>query len=73
MEEYQQLFIRNPAERYEWAVYTLPFSKEAWFGVLAFVLVIPFLMAITMFDCKYKISIDYARCIFFFKNDLELS
>ena len=30
MEEYQQIFIRNPAELYDWEVYILPLSKDAW-------------------------------------------
>ena len=52
LEEYQQIFIRNPAELYHWEVYTLPLTKKAWFGVLSFVFVIPFFMSIAMIDGK---------------------
>jgi hypothetical protein len=50
MEEYQQLFIRNPAELYDWEVYMMPFTKCAWFGTLAFILIMPFLLSITTLD-----------------------
>ena len=52
LEEYQQIFIRNPAELYHWEVYTLPLTKNAWLGVIGFVFVIPFLMSIAMIEGK---------------------
>ena len=52
LEEYQQIFIRNPAELYHWEVYTLPLTKNAWFGVIGFVFVIPFLISIAMMEGK---------------------
>ena len=52
MEEYQQLFIRNPAELYDWEVYTMPLTKTAWFGVIGFSLIVPFLLLPVMIDCK---------------------
>ena len=52
LEEYQQIFIRNPAELYHWEVYTLPLTKNAWLGVIGFIIVIPFLMSIAMMEGK---------------------
>ena len=52
MEEYQQVFIRNPNELYDWEVYMMPFTKRAWWGTLAFILLTPFLLCISTLDCK---------------------
>ena len=53
MVSYQQFFIRNPAEQYDWEAYTLPLSRDAWIAIGAFCLVLPLIMVVTMFDCKY--------------------
>ena len=52
MEEYQQVFIRNPAELYDWEVYMMPFTKRAWWGTLAFIVLTPFLLSISTLDSK---------------------
>ena len=52
MEEYQQLFIRNPNELYDWEVYMMPFTKQAWWGTFAFIILTPFLLSISTVDCK---------------------
>ena len=52
MEEYQQVFIRNPAELYDWEVYMMPFTKRAWWGTLAFIILTPFLLSISTLDSK---------------------
>ena len=57
MASYQQIFIRNPAEQFDWEAYTLPLSRDAWIAVCIFCLVSPLIMVITMFDCKYEIEI----------------
>ena len=53
MEEYQQVFIRNPNELYDWEVYMMPFTKQAWWGTLAFILLTPFLLSLSTLNCKY--------------------
>ena len=50
LEEYQQIFIRNPAELYHWEVYSLPLTKNAWFGVLVFLFITPLLMSIATME-----------------------
>ena len=52
MEEYQQVFIRNPNELYDWEVYMMPFTKQAWWGTLAFIILTPFLLSISTLNCK---------------------
>ena len=52
LEEYQQVFIRNPAELYDWEVYMMPFTKQAWLGALAFIILTPFILSIATLDCK---------------------
>ena len=52
MEEYQQIFIRNPAELYDWEVYTMPLTKKAWFGLIGFCLGAPLLLLPAMVECK---------------------
>ena len=54
MEEYQQVFIRNPNELYDWEVYMMPFTKQAWWGTLAFILLTPFLLSLSTLNCKYN-------------------
>ena len=63
LEEYQQIFIRNPAELYHWEVYSLPLTKNAWFGALVFLFITPFLMSVaTMEGNEYSCYIP--QCIF---------
>ena len=52
MPSYQQLFIRNPAEAFDWEAYTLPLSGNAWMAVGIFFLILPLIMVITFYDCK---------------------
>ena len=53
MVSYQQIFIRNPAEQFDWNAYTLPLSREAWIAGGIFFILLPFIMVIVMSDCKY--------------------
>ena len=60
LEEYQQIFIRNPTELYHWEVYTLPLTRNAWFGVFGFLFIIPFLMSIASIEgIKVRIPNHY--------------
>ena len=52
MSSYQQLFILNPVEQYDWEAYTLPLTREAWIAVLCFCAILPFIMALTMCERK---------------------
>ena len=54
MPSYQQLFIRNPAEAFDWEAYTLPLSGNAWMAVGIFFLILPLIMVITFYDCKFN-------------------
>ena len=66
LEEYQQIFIRNPAELYHWEVYSLPLTKNAWFGALVFLFITPFLMSVaTMEGNEYSCYIDIASLYHF--------
>ena len=52
---YQQLFIRNPSEQYDWEAYTLPLSGNAWIAIACVALILPFMMVLTGFDRMYQI------------------
>ena len=53
MPSYQQLFIRNPAEAFDWEAYTLPLSRNGWMAVGVFFLILPLIMVVTFYDCKF--------------------
>ena len=48
----QQMYIRNPAEQYDWAAYILPLTKESWIALICFCILIPFIMALAMSERK---------------------
>ena len=52
MSSSQQMYIRNPAEQYDWAAYILPLTKESWIALLCFCILVPLIMALTMSECK---------------------
>ena len=52
MSSNQQMYIRNPAEQYDWAAYILPLTKTSWIALIAFCIFIPFIMALTMCERK---------------------
>ena len=56
MEAYQQIFIRTPAEQYDWEAYSLPLKWDAWLVVIAYCFVLPFIMVIIMSGSKNTIS-----------------
>ena len=49
---YQQMFIRNPAEQFDWEVYSLPLQWDAWLVGIIVCLVLPLIMIITMSESK---------------------
>ena len=64
MVAYEQFFIRNPAESYDWVAYTLPLTRDAWLAIVVFSILIPLIMALTMNSCKlryYEIQIIEIR------------
>ena len=52
MSSNQQMYIRNPAEQYDWAAYILPLTKTSWIALIAFCILVPFIMALTMCERK---------------------
>ena len=52
MVAYEQIFIGNPTEQYDWEAYILPLSHEAWMIALVFSIFIPLIMASIMNNCK---------------------
>ena len=54
MVAYEQFFIRNPAESYDWVAYTLPLTRDAWLAIVVFSFLIPLIMALTMTNCKLR-------------------
>ena len=48
MAAYEQFFIRNPAEAYDWVAYTLPLTREAWLAIVVFSILIPLIMGLAM-------------------------
>ena len=52
MVAYQQMFIRNPAEQYDWEAYSLPMKWDAWLVAIIFCVILPFVMAIIMSGSK---------------------
>ena len=48
-----RLYTRNPADGYDWGVYTFPFTLWAWIGFDLFCFFMPFLLMCLMFDCAY--------------------
>ena len=56
MVSYPQIFIRNPAEQLDWNDYLRPVSRHTWILVgVVFFIILPFIMFVTMFDCKFPI------------------
>ena len=49
-----RLYTKNPAESFNWGIYTMPLMNDLWIVILMFCLLIPFLMVIATFDCKYN-------------------
>ena len=47
-----RFFIKKPRYTYDWTVFFQPLWIEAWIGLVAFSLVIPFLIAIVIFFRK---------------------
>ena len=58
MSSSQQMYIRNPAEQYDWAAYILPLTKTSWIALIAFCIFAPFLMALTMSERKFELWQD---------------
>ena len=56
MTVYTQLFIKNPAESYDWLAYTKPLKWDSWISILIFCAVLPFIMLPTMIDCKKSVK-----------------
>ena len=52
MVAYQQMFIRNPAEQFDWEVYSLPLQWDAWLVGIIFCMLLPFIMVIIMSGSK---------------------
>ena len=52
MAAYEQFFIRNPAESYDWLAYTLPLTRDAWLAIVVFSILIPLIMGLAMIDRK---------------------
>ena len=52
MQSYQQFFIRNPAEQYDFEAYILPMKWRAWIVGIVFSLLLPLLLVIAMFERK---------------------
>lgn len=52
MEVYQQMYIRNPAEQYDWEAYQLPLQWDSWLVTIIFCLLLPFVMVILMSGSK---------------------
>ena len=52
--EYGRLYIRNPAETFDWEVFTKPFRRESWIGTFLFSLIVPILFRVLMYNCKLK-------------------
>ena len=50
---YGQIYIVNPKESYDWQVYLKPLTTESWIAVSLFCLIVPILMLVVMFGCKY--------------------
>ena len=54
MVAYEQIFIGNPTEQYDWEAYILPLSHEAWMIALVFSIFIPLIMASIMNNGKLE-------------------
>ena len=52
METYPQMFIRSPAEQYDWETYSLPFKWNAWLVAITCCFFLPFIMIISMSGSK---------------------
>jgi hypothetical protein len=46
------IYIKNPAETYDWMVYINPLMNEGWIGVVAFCILIPGFVSIILFFRK---------------------
>ena len=65
MVAYEQIFIGNPTEQYDWEAYILPLTHEAWIIVLVFSIFIPLIMAAIMHNCKlgcHRVLIIWQSC-----------
>ena len=47
-----RIYIRNPRETFDWEIYTKPFLKVTWIGVMSFSILLPLLMVIAMVNGK---------------------
>ena len=47
-----EIYIKNPAETYDWMVYINPLMNEGWIGVVAFCILIPGFVSIVLFFRK---------------------
>ena len=47
-----RIYIKNPRETFDWEIYTKPFRKVTWVGVMSFSIILPILMVIAMVNCK---------------------
>jgi hypothetical protein len=47
-----EIYIKNPAETYDWMVYINPLTNEAWIGVVTFCILIPGFVSIVLFFRK---------------------
>ena len=52
IESYTQMFIRSPAELYDWDVYALPLKWDAWLVAIIYCFLLPFIMIIIMSESK---------------------
>lgn len=59
MENYQQIFVRNPAESLHIDIYFKPLTPYAWIAVIGFIVIIPIVIFPIMWDCKYEHYIIY--------------
>ena len=68
MVTYQQIFIRNPSEQLDWNDYLRPLSRDTWIVVGGvFFIILPFIMFVNMFDCKFSILRLIVGCSKLFK------
>ena len=54
MVAYEQFFMRNPTEQYDWEAFILPLTTGAWTMVLCFWAFVPFIMVFTMANCEFE-------------------
>ena len=52
MVAYTQLFIKNPAESYDWLAYTKPLTWDSWIALIIFCAALPIIMLPMLIDGK---------------------